>query len=773
MKILLILVLCLSTTFVHAQYRISGTVIDVDSNENLDFASVRLLTSDSTLVKGAIADNVGKFTLESISRGDYILLVSCLGYTNSYSNISGLNADMDTLIFFLRPSTVTLNTVTVQASQIIQKEDRQIILPTAMQKRVSNNGLNLLRNLQLPEIYIHPVSKTIESLHGGDVGIYLNGISASINDIIALNPNEIRRIEYHDSPGMRYNNAPSVIDFITVRRISGGVVSSDTNNALSDIAVSNNSVTTKYNYKKSEWGLIGAWSHRKVYWVRENEDSFVFPDHTIRRTEIGEPTKYKDHYLDMALNYNLIEPNKYILNIKLRNNFKDVPNDFSNRVGTVYSSDSGDPLSVSDLSTEYSNAPAIDIYYQQQLKNKQLLIFNAVGTYMNTKISRNYMEKTDQQTLYNIHSQVEGEKKSLITEGIYEKKYDKGKLTGGIKHVQSFTKNQYKGNVSALVNMNFAETYTYLEYLMNRNSFSYTFGIGATRTYNHQSDITQTKYTFHPKIGITYNIGNDFRVRYNANLSNNTPALSDMNGIEQVIDSFQIRRGNPGLYVNTSYNNNLTVFFHRGIFTVNLTGGYHYTDKPIMEYVLFENDKFIKIKENQKNNQRFFSNLGLNIRPVKSISINFSPGFGHYISNGNDYSHTYTNYYLNASILGNYKKWSFYADVRTRRNTLAGEIINRGERLHSMNIMYNADSWSIGLGMINPFETEYSQDSKNLSRLTPNYSKVASNDMARIIMLSFSWNINWGVKYDAGRRRMNNNDTDSGIMSGKRNSDSF
>ncbi|MDR0865343.1 MAG: carboxypeptidase-like regulatory domain-containing protein [Candidatus Symbiothrix sp.] len=766
-KTYILCILSFQALFSYAQYQITGIVADAGSKEKLEFANVKLLTTDSVFVKGTTTKQDGNFMIAYLPQGNFILVASCMGYSDSYLNVSGLNANLDVETISIKPNAITLNTITVQASQITTKDDRQLIYPTTMQKKAANNGLILLRNLQLPGIDINPIKRTIESFQDGNVAIYLNGISGSIDEINALTPDEIIRIEYYDTPGMKYKGAAAVIDFITKQRISGGNVSAYLQNALSDAVVSYNALSTKYNYKKSEFGFISSWSRSKLFWTHENDDAFVFPDKIIARTETGDPAKYLDDKVNLAFIYSLRDADKYIFNIKLRNNFTDIPNNFMDRTGVIYYSDSNDPLFLSEHSTERINSPAIDIYYQQNLKNKQILIVNLVGTHINTRTSRSYMEKSEQQLLSNIYSQIEGKKNSVIAEGIYEKQYDKGKLTGGIKHFQSYTENKYAGNVTSVVDLDFAETYAYLEYRMNRKKFNYTFGLGGTRTFNQQKEESSVRYIFRPKIGITYTIAKNFNIKYEANIVNHSPALSDLNGIEQAIDSFQIKRGNPDLYTTPSYNNKITLFFSKGIWTTNLISGYNYANQPIMESVLFENDKFIKMAENQKNSHRFNVNLGLKIRPVNYITLSLSPGVWHYISNGKNYSHTYTNWHLNASLLANYKNWSFYTDVRTRRNILSGEEINYGERLHTTSIMYNANQWSLSLGMINPFTKEYSQYSRNLSTLTPSYTKVASNNLGQVALLNFSWNLNWGVKYDPGKKRIENDDMDTGIMSGK------
>ena len=773
LKMLILAAFFVPALSAYAQHRITGSVADSLSKESVEAAVVKLLTVDSALVKGVITDSQGRFTIDNLKDGKYILVVSAVGYDDAGLNLLSIANNPDLGIIYINPGGIVLKEVTVQAASVVQKDDRQLIFPTAMQKRAADNGFTLLRNLQLPAIHINPISRSIEALEGGNVAVYLNGAPVSVNDIAALTPDEIVRIEYHDNPGMRYNNAPAVIDFITRRRVSGGIITVGGIHTLSDFMMHNDNLTTKYNYKKSEIGFIGSWMHKKVNWIRENEESFVFPDQTIRRTEVGLPTKYMDYDLNGALNYNLRESNKYMLNVNLRSKYTDVPNDFSNRVGTIYSSDSDDPISVSDLSDARSNTPSLDIYYQQNLKNKQILVFNVVGTHISSKTSREYLEKSGQETLSSIVSQIDGKKNSLIAEGIYEKRYDKGKLTGGFKHSQSHTENQYSGNVSSLINMNVAETYAYMEYLLNAKKFSYTFGLGGTRNETRQTNNNQTRYIFRPKVSVSWNIASNFRVRYSADVSNRMPALADMNEIEQAIDSFQIRRGNPLLLPHVSYNNNMSIFYNHKLFTINLSGGYNYAEKPIMESILPEARKFVIQKENQKNNHRIFSNLALVLRPVQYISLNLSPGVWHHISNGKAYSHEYTNFVFTASVLANYKNWAFYADMRTRKNNLTGEIINYGERMHTFTLMYNSGNWSVGAGMINPFTKEYSQSQKNLSRLTPSYSKVASNEMGQIVMLNFNWIFNWGVKYESERKRMENTDSDSGIMSGKKEVGTF
>lgn len=77
----------LNLTMVHSifgQVDVTGKVIE-SSREFMSFAHVLLLKStDSVLVKGTITDENGRFFIENVRPGNYILNTSMIGYKNFY-----------------------------------------------------------------------------------------------------------------------------------------------------------------------------------------------------------------------------------------------------------------------------------------------------------------------------------------------------------------------------------------------------------------------------------------------------------------------------------------------------------------------------------------------------------------------------------------------------------------------------------------------------------------------------------------------------------------
>ena len=58
-----------------------------------------------------------------------------------------------------------------------------------------------------------------------------------------------------------------------------------------------------------------------------------------------------------------------------------------------------------------------------------------------------YQEWKNDILLSDILSNVDGDKYSIIGEGIYERQFEAGRLGGGLKHTQSWTDNTYSGTV--------------------------------------------------------------------------------------------------------------------------------------------------------------------------------------------------------------------------------------------------------------------------------------------------------------------------------------
>ena len=750
-----------------ASYRISGIVADNGDASPLVGVTVLLTDDAGKQVMGVTTDADGHFALKEVAKGDYTLQCSYVGYDTFTMVLKQVERNTDLGEIRLLPAMELLDEVVVEVEKVIRRIDRQLVMPTEAQKKASTNGVSLLQHLQLPNLSVHPLTKAISTNYGESVQLRINGVEATQAEVVAIRPADVIRVEVHEQPGLRYGGAAAVVDYIVRRRDSGGNVSADLTNGVSPFGFGNYQVSGKYHRGKSSFTALVDWSRRDLEWNRENEETFRYPDQIITNREVvASPNRIKYDYLTTSLNYNYTNGEKSMLNIAFRNNLKDIPNSFTDRNTLLYQEDR--VYQVKDRESTKTVIPSLDIYYQLNLKNDRHLYFDVVGTYLKSDGRRTYSMTEQGQTPMEIASKTEGEKYSLIGEAIYEQPLFNGKFTTGVKHHQTTTKNIYDNDVLTRVSMNTTETSLFAEYQGKVKKLNYTLGVGALRTSYEQGDAKQEKYFFRPTLKLSTQLGKLF-LRYNASLSGYAPSLSEMSDVTQPMDVYQVRRGNPDLKSVTFFTNQLSASYRTKGVSAELSARYSYDDRPIMEETLFEDGMFVRTFDNQKGFHRLNLQANLQLQPFKQyLSIKLNPYFNRYISRGNAYTHTHSNWGFRGSIIGMYKQWMAMVDMFTSYHVLWGETLNRDESIHSVAVGYNAGKWALQAMVMNPFTDDYHQGVENVSRLAPNKQRAFSKDFTRMLMLNVSFNLDFGKQKKTASKRIHNDDTDTGILSGSK-----
>ena len=750
-----------------ASSRISGVVLDDNDASPLIGATVVLSDEMGKQVMGVTTDAHGRFLMKEVEAGSYVLQCSYVGYESFTMTLTSFNKNIDLGEIRLKSSPALLDEVVVEGEKVIRKIDRQLVMPTEAQKKASTNGVSLLQHLQLPNLSVHPLTKAISTNYGESVQLRINGVEATEAEVVAIRPTDVIRVEVHEQPGLRYGGTAMVVDYIVKRRDSGGNVSADLTNTVSPLGFGNYQFSGKCHSGKSSFTALMDWSRRDLEWNRENEETFCFPDQTITNHEVvASPNRIKYDYLTTSLNYNYANGEKSMLNIAFRNNLKDIPYSFTDRNTLLYQEDR--VYQVKDRESTKTVIPSLDIYYQLNLMNGQHLYFDVVGTYLKSDGQRTYSMTEQGQAPMEIVSKTEGDKYSLIGEAIYERPLWGGKFTSGMKHVQATMENVYDNDVLTKVSMNTAETSLFAEYQGKVKKLSYTLGVGAMRTSYEQGDAKQEKYFFRPTLKLSTQLGKLF-LRYNASLSGYAPSLSEMSDVTQPMDAYQVRRGNPDLKSVTFFTNQLSASYRTKGVSAELSARYSYDDRPIMEETLFEDGMFVRTFDNQKGFHRLNLQATLQLQPFKQyLSIKLNPYFNRYISRGNAYTHTHSNWGFRGSIIGMYKSWMAMVDMFTSYHELWGETLNRGESIHSVVVGYNVGKWVLQAMVMNPFTDDYHQGVENVSRLAPHKQRAFSKDFTRMLMLNVSFNLDFGKQKKTASRRIYNDDTDTGILSGSK-----
>lgn len=768
---LLILVCTLISVGVSAQ-TISGKLIDEDS-QPLPYANVVLLSlPDSVFVSGATSDDKGNFILKDLSFRSYLLQVSYIGYQPQSILLENLDRKINLGDIRLVQNAVALKGVTVTSSNVVEKIDRQIVIPSSRQIKAATSGYELLSHMQLPGLKVNSMERSISTVSGGRVQLRINDIEASTAQVQALRPDEVLRVEYIDNPDMQYANTDvdAVINYVVRRRESGVAGGFNLTNAVTT-GFGNDNVYIKVNHKLSEFGFNYYVSYRDYNdrFVDENQ-SFSLPDGNRNRylKGITTPFNYADHYLE--LNYNLTKPERYVFNASFTDNiFRSPHNDY----GQIIREEGKNDIYSFTKKINSSNSPSLDLYGKVSLPKKQELMLDVVGTYISSDFERNYNEALSEggapysEYIYS----TDGKRYSLIGEGIYKKNFKNVALSGGLKYTLAYTNNKYKGDVKQTDGMHSSDLYGYVQVNGKWKKLSYLLGVGLSRQSYDESGKGYSFYMFRPSVSLSYKLFEGATLKYVFSSTPNVPSLSSLSDIRQQLTDIEVNRGNPNLNPYRSYSNTLQLSWGNKWVDLQLKGGYYFSKNPIMEEVsrVSQQDGSYLFEygvDNQDRFSRLNGQLYANVDIVPDmLSLSLYGGVNRYESKGNSYLHTFNAWYGGGNLSFTYKKFSAYAVVSSRYNTLFGETVSYGEKNCMLPCSYPIKHFNVGAGMLYPFKSKgWSGGTKLLSNEVRKETWSFIKDNGNMFLLTLSWDFSVGKKHHAGTKVTNNVDRETGIV---------
>lgn len=117
----------------------------------------------------------------------------------------------------------TLKEVVVEGYSSHIEPGKVCYTPSAKAIKAAPDGIQLLRLMDFPTINVNPQTYEVTSVTGNAVSYFVNGIAASIYEVIALQPKEIKSIEYMELPSdPKFEGAKVAINYIVVEYEYGG-----------------------------------------------------------------------------------------------------------------------------------------------------------------------------------------------------------------------------------------------------------------------------------------------------------------------------------------------------------------------------------------------------------------------------------------------------------------------------------------------------------------------------------------------------------------------
>lgn len=656
--------------------------------------------------------------------------------------------------------TVTLDEVTVKGTKVVSKVDGQIIYPTDAQKSASNNGYSLLQKLSLPNLRIDNVTHSISTIDNrGGVQIRINGIIVGKEEMLALDPKLIGKVDFIDNPGVRYGeDIAYVVNIVTKRNDTGYTLGTDVTSLLTTWQ-GDGMVYGKWNSGKSEFSASYDFSGNKSNGseVKETGD-YTLNDGSIRTIERNDvETLRKGLTHNVKLTYNYADSTAYVFQVSLSDNIGNEPGNYS--IKDVI--DGGVHQTATYRNSSRSNSPVLDLYLFRQLTPRQSITANAVGTYINTNTSDYF----DEGIPYKYD--VKGRTASALTEVIYENKLKPFDFSAGLNYRYKYTKNDYLGDAYALTEMNNNNLYGFGEIKGMLKNFRYSLGLGVSYIHYNQNEHNYDFWTFRPKASLAYNFKNGMQLSYTLDMGDRASRIAMINDATIMTNSMEYIVGNPSLKPSRDMDHSLRLSYNNQRWSTFIDGFYRYCYKPNMaHYERTADDKFIYTQINQKEIDLLHIAAYASYWILQEkLQASVYGGMQRCFNYGNDYSHFYTSWFCMGSITAYLGKFTLQGYIDNGNRFLEGESKGYNGAYSVLKAAYSWRDWQFSLSWANPFKNNYKSYEKellncNLYKHTIGYSKDSGN----LVTLNVSWRLSRGSKHKSAEKKINLRDTDNGII---------
>lgn len=657
---------------------------------------------------------------------------------------------------------VTLGELTVTGASVINKDDRKLIMPSSEIKRQAANGSDLVRKMQLPKVSVDAITGNIALQNAEKLVLCINGRPVKSENVKALDPMLVERVEYHDNPSMRFGDAELVLDFIVKVPESGGRFG-----VLGQVVPTNGfewqlNPYMEVNYKKSTFSLTVQDEFMRGFktW-RENEEKYTLADGTkFSRTEEGIPADISDRHMWGGLEYMYYDPGKDFFSAEVQFSGRNQPH--ADYVGLLHSTLDNSMVKVNDMNKLSEIYPSLSLYYQHNFsKDKMLMMYarNGVGRSHSRRTyqEQEYIESRAGDMLSDVFNEIRTQSNNLNIELNYEQQWKNDRMTLGGNIVYDWDKTRYLtyGKTERMRNN---DNGAYAEWWHRYGKkFDMTLGFGVQhKKYTLVKSISRADWLFVPTLRMRYRINDNNTLRANYKLRGITPSLTEVSSVRQQIDGMQETEGAKDLTTYNMHIAQLSYEYARKRFFGQLSAKYTYYDNPIGVEKRWHEGVVLSTYAHQRNRQRL--DLQLNLRyEVLPEWLTASAGveFSRFYAYGNNYKHTLNSVPVTLELTATHWNWSLDVAYKGGRRQLIGEAVEQQQANGLLlALSYKYRNFNFSAICLNPFTGDYKLEKSNLNPIAGFERYNHMDFLSQCLVLQVHYNISWGRKYENGNRRL-------------------
>ncbi len=603
MRSIFITMFCFCMFAAHAQHQLTGTVKNQADGLPVPYATAALLRPDSSMVTGVTTNEAGRFLLENVKGGNYLLQISFIGYQKEYRTLN-VPGQSDLGEIALSENVNKLKEVVVEGRrELVEAKLDRIVVNVA--GNIITSGLNIQDLLkQMPGLVVDQNGSV--KLNGRPATVYIDGrptrlpaeqVAQMLNGMMG---DVVDRVELIDNPSSRYEAGMSaaIVNIRLKRDASLGV----NGTIQAGVGFTDHDFTWRgganLNYRSKKLNIFGNYGYNKMPSYNET--------YQISNYNGVTPVTY-DHYSlnrPIALSHTLRAGIDWLVAPRHTIGFLFNGTRNDNNGEMVADADIARTGSSIIDSTELSNS-RFNSMYSSQMYNLNYRLTGDKGEELTVDADYGLVYAKSWQDMQSRYLNPDGNEQRLPTEFQYggprnidilslkadyaKPLSEKSNMEVGVKTGQTVTDNeiQYENlyNGGWVIDYNQSNSFKYTEqvsaayatYSHKFGKFSAMAGLRAEYTsIKGESPTMDTTFTrsylgWFPSAYLQYKINDKQGLNLSYSRKINRPGYRSLNPFRTYIDPYTFGSGNPNL--QPEYRNTIALRYNYGGYTINASYG--------------------------------------------------------------------------------------------------------------------------------------------------------------------------------------------------------
>ena len=531
-----------SLIFVEAMLKTDGKLIGRlvdDSKHPVSFANIALLNvADTAIVGGGVSNENGDFVIPTTEQR-LRLRISCVGYETLILNCQTGNIGTITL----HETTKHIGEVVVEADLHTAQQDRDVYIPNQRQRNAANGGIGLLDNLMIPQLDVNRISGEVKSLTNRGITFAIDERIVETDEIDQIRPKDVLRVEYIDMPTGKFADKEVVVNFVMRHYNYGGYVEVKDQSRFLHV-VGENSLQASLDHKKMNYTLLVGNGYKNERGAVDEKEEDLMTDKRFHKST----TSQYDHLKEWR-NFGVFRSRYHTEKLTLTGEVgitQDRTPEYGNTEDLTYSGDITAKHTAKSTTGKKSASTYIETTADWKITDRQHLDYEASFSFGRNSYDNTYLESDG----YDIASHTKEKTFGIYgTVGYVNNLNPRNSLSLRVMEFYHHYDDEYRGTLPADWNTSESETIVWPVYTYKPNQkWMFNFRpLGFSVAYWKTQTNSDTYFSSRGAITAKYQMDKHNSLSYSLYLGNSTPNAASRSEVEQIVNRYEVLRGNPDL----------------------------------------------------------------------------------------------------------------------------------------------------------------------------------------------------------------------------------